>query len=172
MNRNRCQNRNRNLSKVRTGTETCPESQPNRRKIVRRIRDTACFEGHLVFRGPSSVLRTTCSSTRWRRRSLTTRTWWSSTWYRRTTSSGRKERGPLLQNFFHPGSRIRTFFHPGSASKNLCIFNPKIVSKLSGCSSRIWILIFYPSWIPYPGVIKSPDPGSGFATLVHQLSLC
>ncbi len=35
-----------------------------------------------------------------------------------------------------------------------------------GCSSRIRILIFYPSRIPDPGVEKTPDPGSGSATLV------
>jgi hypothetical protein len=29
-----------------------------------------------------------------------------------------------------------------------------------GCSSRIRILIFYPSRIPDPGVKKAPDPGS------------
>ncbi len=34
-----------------------------------------------------------------------------------------------------------------------------------GCSSRIRILIFYPSRIPDPGVKKAPDPGSGSATL-------
>ncbi len=34
--------------------------------------------------------------------------------------------------FFYPGSRIRIFSipDPGSASKNLSIFNPKMVSKL------------------------------------------
>ncbi len=41
-------------------------------------------------------------------------------------------------------------------------FNPNIVFKLSEydpiCLSRIPILIFYPSRIPYPGVKKAPDP--------------
>jgi hypothetical protein len=33
--------------------------------------------------------------------------------------------------FFHHGSRAKKIPDPGSASKNLSIFNPKIVSKLS-----------------------------------------
>ncbi len=55
---------------------------------------------------------------------------------------------------------------PGSASKNLCILTQKMVSQLSEIwsGSRIWILIFYPSRIPYPGVKRAPDPGSGSAT--------
>jgi hypothetical protein len=32
-----------------------------------------------------------------------------------------------------------------------------------GCSSRIRIFTFYPSWISDPGVKKTPDPGSGSA---------
>jgi hypothetical protein len=35
-----------------------------------------------------------------------------------------------------------------------------------GCSSRIRILIFYPSRVPDPGVKKAPDPGSGSARLI------
>ncbi len=56
------------------------------------------------------------------------------------------------------------FIHLGSASKNLSILIQKIVSKLSdpGCSSRIPILIFYPSRIPDPGPGSkghlNPDP--------------
>ncbi len=66
--------------------------------------------------------------------------------------------------FFHSGSRIRIFFipDPGSASKNLSILTLKIFLSSRkydpGCSSRIRILIFYPSrmqgskrhWIPDP----------------------
>jgi hypothetical protein len=71
-----------------------------------------------------------------------------------------------------------TFFHPGSASKNLSILTPKkktkkMVSKPGkydpGCSSRIWMLTFYPSRIPDPGVKKAPDPGSGSATLSSRM---
>ena len=62
-----------------------------------------------LCRGPSSVLLTTCSSTRWRRRSLTMRTWWSSTWSRRTMLSGRKESGGALHNSCDP-VQSATFF--------------------------------------------------------------
>ncbi len=60
---------------------------------------------------------------------------------------------------------------PGSESS---ILTQKIDSKLSeindpGCSSRI--LIFYSSSIPDRGVKKSPDPGSGSATLLVSLSV-
>ncbi len=68
-------------------------------------------------------------------------------------------------NFSHPWSRIRI--------KEFKYFNPKNVSKLRNMirvvSSRIRILIFYPSWIPDPGVKKAPDPGSGSATLFSRL---
>jgi hypothetical protein len=51
---------------------------------------------------------------------------------------------------------------PGSASKNLSMLTQNIVSKLlkydPGCSSRIRILIFYPSRILNPGVKKAPIP--------------
>ncbi len=78
-------------------------------------------------------------------------------------------------------SQIRIFFIQdlGSTSKNLSILTQKNVSFSSrkydpGCSSRIRILIFYPSLIPDPGVKKAPDPGSGSATLnyLHFLELC
>ncbi len=83
--------------------------------------------------------------------------------------------------FFHPGSdifpsRIQTVSipDPGSASTNLSILTPKKNKKwfLSsrkydpGSSSRIRMLTFYPSRIPVPGVKKTPDPGSGSATLL------
>ncbi len=72
-------------------------------------------------------------------------------------------------NFFHPGSRI--------CIKEVKYFIKKFVSKLSdpgdpGCSSRIRILIFYPSRIPNPEVKKAPDPRSGSATLARRLDLC
>ena len=84
----------------------------------------------------------------------------------------------------NPGSE-NFIFHPGSASKNLSIL-PKKLSLSSrkydpGCSSWIRILIFYPSWIPEPGVKKEPDvgsgPGSGSATLLvmkecHVSAVC
>ncbi len=64
----------------------------------------------------------------------------------------------------YPGSdffpyRIQIFSNsdPGSASKNLSILTQKYDQ---GCSSRIRILIFYPSRIPDPGVKTAPDPGS------------
>ncbi len=54
------------------------------------------------------------------------------------------------------------FFHPGTSSKNLCILTQKLFLSSRkydpGCSSRIRILIFYPSRIQ--GVKKAPDPGS------------
>ncbi len=60
-------------------------------------------------------------------------------------------------NIFHRGSRIR--------NKEFKYFNQKkgLLSSRKydpGCSSRIWILIFYPSRIPDLGVKKTPDPGS------------
>jgi hypothetical protein len=63
-------------------------------------------------------------------------------------------------NFFHPGSRIRI--------KELFLSSRKYDP---GCSSRIRILIFYPSPIPDPGFKKAPDPGSGSATLVDEGSI-
>jgi hypothetical protein len=58
----------------------------------------------------------------------------------------------------------------GSTSKNFCILTNKIFLSSRkydpGCSSRIRILIFYPSLIPDQGVKKAPDPGFGSATLV------
>jgi hypothetical protein len=57
--------------------------------------------------------------------------------------------------------RIRDVYPDhGSASKNLSILNPTKLFLSSrkydpGCSSRI--LIFYPFWIPNPGVKKAPD---------------
>jgi hypothetical protein len=86
-------------------------------------------------------------------------------------SSQRRGSGMFISdpNFLHPGSRVKKIPYPGSASKNFSILTQKIVSKLSeydpGCSSRIRILILYPSRIPDPGVKKTPDPGSGSAAL-------
>jgi hypothetical protein len=76
-------------------------------------------------------------------------------------------------DFFHPGSE---FFHPGSASKKLSILTPKkwfLSSRkydpwVVHPESWIRILTFYPSWIPDPEVKKSPDPGSGSATLLKM----
>jgi hypothetical protein len=67
------------------------------------------------------------------------------------------------------GSRIhgQRFPDPGgsasaSASKNLRILTQKSSRKYDpGCSCS---LIFYPSWIPDPGIKKAPDPG--LATLL------
>jgi hypothetical protein len=81
--------------------------------------------------------------------------------------------------FFHPGSRIRTVSIPDPESRILIkefkYFNPKKAKKLflsskkydPGCSSRIPDpdADFLPSRIPDPGVKKSPNPGSGSATL-------
>jgi hypothetical protein len=65
-------------------------------------------------------------------------------------------------NVFHPRSRIRI--------KEFKYFNPKKWFTSSrkydpGCSSRIWILIFYPSRIPGVKKAQIPDLGSGSATL-------
>jgi hypothetical protein len=58
------------------------------------------------------------------------------------------------QNFFHPGSRIRIkefkYFIPIHLFLSSRKYDP-------GCSSRIRILIFYPSRIPDPGVKKAPN---------------
>ncbi len=68
---------------------------------------------------------------------------------------------------FYPGSRIRIrikefkYFYP----KKFFLSSRKYHS---GCSSRIQILIFYPSRIPDPGVPKAPDPGSGSVTLLDS----
>ena len=71
-------------------------------------------------------------------------------------------------NCLYPGSRIRI--------KEIKYFNPKkwFLSSRKydpGCSSRIRMLTFYPFRIPDPGVKKSPDPGSGSATLGTRTKL-
>ncbi len=72
-------------------------------------------------------------------------------------------------NFFHHGSGVKKIPGSGSASKKLRILTHKIVSKLSEILSRMFIpdpdLDFLP--ISDPGVKKSPDPGSGSATLFY-----
>jgi|688.fasta_scaffold1015007_1 hypothetical protein len=67
--------------------------------------------------------------------------------------------------FFHPGSQIDGHNDSRSVSKNLSIFSPKNLFPSSrkqdlGCSSRIWILMFYPSRIPIQGSkwLRIPDP--------------
>jgi hypothetical protein len=78
------------------------------------------------------------------------------------------------------------FFNPGSRFKKIRIPDPnphKIIEEFltqklflssrkydSVWSSRILILIFYPSRIPDPGVKKAPDPGS--ATLGPGIRIC
>jgi hypothetical protein len=69
--------------------------------------------------------------------------------------------------YFHPGSRVKKIPDPrsASASKNLSIFNPKIVFKALGnmfwdVNPRILILIFYPSRIP-GSRLRIQGPGSG-----------
>ncbi len=68
------------------------------------------------------------------------------------------------------GSRIQGEKDSGSASKNLIIFDPKIVSKLS----EIWFGMLIPDpgsgfwFLPVPNP-KAPDPGSGSATLMSTL---
>jgi hypothetical protein len=67
--------------------------------------------------------------------------------------------------FSHPGSRIRI--------KEFKYFNPKALENMVRVvhpGSRIWMMTFYPSRIPDPGVKKSPDPGSGSATLYYLFS--
>ncbi len=85
----------------------------------------------------------------------------------------------------YPGSRIRLFtipdpdpniFRSGFTSKNLSILTQKNVFLSSrkydpSCSSRILILIFYPSWIPDRGIKKALDPGSASATL-QSINFC
>ncbi len=65
-------------------------------------------------------------------------------------------------NFFHPGSRIQIkefkYFYPKKWFLCSWKYDP-------GCSFRIRILTFYPSWIQ--GSKKAPDPGSGSATLAR-----
>jgi hypothetical protein len=78
-------------------------------------------------------------------------------------------------NFSHTGSRIR-FFPSRIRIKEFKYFNPKKCFLSSGkydpgCSSRIRILIFFPSRIPDSGVKKAPDPGSGSATLLNTRAL-
>ncbi len=66
--------------------------------------------------------------------------------------------------FSHPGSRIRIFFYPGSTSKNLSILIKKLFLSSRkydpSCSSRMRILIFYPSRIPGPGSRGQKGTGS------------
>jgi hypothetical protein len=60
----------------------------------------------------------------------------------------------LGSEFFHPGSLIQGLKEPGSgsASKNLCIFSPKTVSKLSEN--------VHPDPGQNPDYFSTPDPGS------------
>jgi hypothetical protein len=63
-------------------------------------------------------------------------------------------------------SRIRIefkYFKPKKLFLNSRKYDPV-------CASRIRILIFYPSWIPDPGVKKAPDPGS--VTLASGPAFC
>ncbi len=72
-------------------------------------------------------------------------------------------------NCHHPGSRIHI--------KEFKHFNPKKngfwalenMIRVVHPWSRILMLTLYPSRIPYPGVKKAPDPGSGSATLLFGL---
>ncbi len=85
---------------------------------------------------------------------------------------------------FPPRIRVKKVPGPGSssASKNLSddddgefkylsILNPENCTKLAetcpGCSSRIRMLILYPSRIPDPGVKMAPESGS--ATLSYMM---
>jgi hypothetical protein len=69
-------------------------------------------------------------------------------------------------NFFipDPGSRSKRFRIPDPYQTILSILTQKLFLSSRkydpGCSSRIRILIFYPSRIPDPGVKKARDPGS------------
>ncbi len=73
----------------------------------------------------------------------------------------------LWSEYFYPGSRVKKIPDAVSASKNLSVFNPKIVSKLS----EKW----YGKFIPDP-VFSIPDPGSAtlkkeyFSFTVHKTS--
>ncbi len=75
----------------------------------------------------------------------------------------------LDPNFFHPVSQIRV--------KELKYFSPKKWFESSrkydpGWSSRIRILIFYPSRIMDPGGKKAPDPGYESVTLFMIFEGC
>jgi hypothetical protein len=64
-----------------------------------------------------------------------------------------------------PGSkrfRIRTKNFSIYTQKNFLPNSPNMIRYVHpGSGSRIWILIFYPSRIPDPGVKQAPHPGSG-----------
>jgi hypothetical protein len=81
-------------------------------------------------------------------------------------------------NFFHPGYRIRIFPSriPDPHQRTEVILPKKLFQSSRkydpGCSSRIRILIFYPSRIPDPGVPNAPDPGSRYATLDPDTQRC
>ncbi len=66
----------------------------------------------------------------------------------------------ILNSNFSSRIRIKEFkyFNPKKWFLSSRIYDP-------GCSSRIRILIVYPSRNTDPEVKKSPDPGSGSATL-------
>jgi hypothetical protein len=70
--------------------------------------------------------------------------------------------------FFPSQVRIFSIRHTGSESKNLSILTQKLFLSSRKydpcCSSRIQILIFYPSRIPHPGFRGDKDTGSGSAT--------
>ncbi len=78
---------------------------------------------------------------------------------------------------FHPKSQIQGQKDSGSASENLSFF---LLKKLflrplkygPGCSSRIRILIFYPSRIPDPLARKAPVLGSESGTLQVTANSC
>ncbi len=67
--------------------------------------------------------------------------------------------------FFSPGSEFFPFRIPDPHQRILVFLSKKLFLSSRkddpGCSSRIRILIVYPSRIPDPGIKKAPDPGSG-----------
>ncbi len=69
-------------------------------------------------------------------------------------------------NFFHPGSRTRIKEFKYVSPKKLFLSSRKYDPD---CSSRIRILIFYPSLIQGSQRHRIPDPGSGSATLPMAL---
>jgi hypothetical protein len=146
----------------------------------------ACWEGGCWWATASTTTSASCSSEA--ATSTHTPTGSSGTWRSCAQPGASRQVSVLIFVSAHsvgdPCSsvlRIRDVYpDPGSqffsSRKNLGIFTPKIVSKLSendpSCSSRIRILIFTYTGSQIQGSKRHriPDPGSRFATLIFILS--
>ncbi len=79
-----------------------------------------------------------------------------------------------IRFFFHPGSRIRLFSIPDPNQKFSILTKKLFLSSRRyhlGSRSGSWFFTHPGSRVQDPGVRKTPDPGSGSATLVRSRDL-